>query len=111
MERILGVKEVTIIYVEFPDEDWRREEQRFKTVKELRDYFHEHIRFGEIVGYVVFKKRPQAFNDHQYKGQLEIEWTDDKSSYVRKSFKDVWDFVGFLKENKVLGDAVGYVPK
>ena len=111
MGLISGLTTVDIVYTTFI-ENKEFSVTKFKTVQELKAYFQEHKREGEVVGYVIVKNRTPGFKDYILTGKLSLEWNHD-FGYVCKDFNDVFDMVAFLKEYPILAEAVGYggVPK
>jgi hypothetical protein len=108
MGLIAELKTVDIFYKTYISGSYSSTD-RFGTLKELRQYFEENKRKGEVVGYVIIKNRTPGFNDSILTGKLSIEWTD-KFGITRKEFSDVRYMVEFLQDHPLLAEAVGYAP-
>lgn len=105
------VKSWHIIYtIMRPEGDLVQEPVKFKTVAELRNFFFEHKRLGEAVGYVITKNRTPGFNDNRITGKLSFEYIDQTTS-GRNDFDNVNQFVKFLEDHPQLARLVEYVKK
>jgi hypothetical protein len=103
------LKFVRLIYTIHPSK-WNEQQVVCRTMVELVKFFHEWKVCGELVGYVITKNRPKAFNDETFTGELALEW-EDKFGYGKKGFANVWDLADFLDEQKILASRLEYVRK
>ena len=108
--RIEDVKWVNLIYVRKFKDSTMEDEKRFKTIGELVKFFHEWKRHGEVVGYVIVKNRPKAFNDDRVEGKLAVQW-EDKFGMCKKGFDNVYQLSEFLTEVPLIAEKVGFIPK
>jgi hypothetical protein len=101
-----GLKKAQIVYTTRVD-GVERFKDTLPTVQQLAQYFNDHKRKGEAVGYVLVKNRTPGFNDQVLTGKLTVEWWD-ANGYGSKDFENVNAMVDFFHEHPTVGMAVGY---
>jgi hypothetical protein len=84
-------------------------QSEFKTVAELRRYFHENYAVAKSLGYVLKEKPDPAKYNERVVGRLAFQFTECYQTF-RLEFLSVSDFVKFLKQHPLLAKVAEYRP-